>query len=124
MKTLKLKTSTENEFFARGIDIARRADGGVAMPEELTVSFEDPSELLKLLSTARLDVFRAIKERPDSITGVAQRLSRDRSAVKRDIDQLAEAGLVTIEIKSLPGHGRQKEVRPVADRFRLEAVLA
>ncbi|MGF1642156.1 MAG: helix-turn-helix domain-containing protein [Thiotrichales bacterium] len=94
------------------------------MPEELTVSFEEPSELLKLLSAARLDVFRAIKERPDSITGVAQRLHRDRSAVKRDIDQLANAGLVTIEIKNLPGHGRQKEVRPAANQFRLEAVLA
>jgi predicted transcriptional regulator len=50
-------------------------------------------------------------------------LHRDRSAVKRDVDQLAQVGLVTIETKVLPGHGRMKEVRASAGVFRLEAMV-
>ncbi len=65
----------------------------------------------------------SMKEAPGSITVIAGRLHRDRSAVKRDVDQLAQAGLVTIETKILPGHGHMKEVRAAATRFRLEAMV-
>jgi predicted transcriptional regulator len=123
MTSLVMKTGSELEFFKRGKTLARLADTGRPIPQELAVSFEEPSDLLRLLTAARLDVFRAIKERPDSITGIAERLRRDRSAVKRDVDHLAQAGMVTIEIKALPGHGRMKEIRPSATSFRLEAVL-
>ena len=124
MTSVVLKTATEQEFFRRGRDLARQADAGVALAEEHTVSFEDPADLLRLLTAARLEVFRAVREQPGSITGLAQRLHRDRSAVKRDIDQLARAGMVRVESKVLPGHGRMKEVRSSARSFRLEAVLA
>jgi predicted transcriptional regulator len=50
-------------------------------------------------------------------------LQRDRSAVKRDVDQLAQVGLVTIETKPLPGHGLMKEIRAAAGIFRLEATF-
>ena len=76
---------------------------------------------MKLLTAARLNLFRAVKEAPGSITDIAVRLHRDRSAVKRDIDELAKAGLVTLEDKPFPGHGRRKEVRVVAERFSLHA---
>jgi predicted transcriptional regulator len=64
-----------------------------------------------------------VKEAPGSITLIAERLRRDRSAVKRDVDQLAQAGMVTIEVKIHPGHGQMKEVRAVARRFKLEALV-
>jgi len=43
-----------------------------------------------------------------SITDLSQRLHRDRSAVKRDIDELERIGLVEVEDMPFPGHGRQK----------------
>ena len=46
-----------------------------------------------------------------------------RSAVKRDVDQLAQAGLLTIETKILPGLGHMKKVRAAASSFRLEAMV-
>ncbi|USS45128.1 hypothetical protein NFI99_26425 [Burkholderia glumae] len=52
-----------------------------------------------------------IKAEPPSITSVAARLRRDRSAVKRDIDALLAAGLVSVETAGNPGHGTQKVVR-------------
>ena len=123
MKNITLKASNEQDFFRRGKVLARLADAGQPMPEERTVSFEDPADLLRLLTASRLDVFRSVKSEPGSITVIAGRLHRDRSAVKRDVDQLAQAGLVTIETKTLPGHGRMKEIRASAGIFRLEALV-
>lgn len=123
MKNVTLKAGNEQDFFRRGKVLARLADAGQPIPEERTVSFEDPADLLRLLTASRLDVFRSVKGEPGSITVIAGRLHRDRSAVKRDVDQLAQVGLVTIETKTLPGHGLMKEIRAAAGIFRLEAMV-
>lgn len=123
MKNVTLKAGIEQDFFRRGKVLARLADAGQPMPEERTVSFEDPADLLRLLTASRLEVFRSVKGEPGSITVIAGRLQRDRSAVKRDVDQLAQVGLVTIETKPLPGHGHMKEIRAAAGIFRLEATV-
>lgn len=121
MTKLTIKTGTEEDFFKRGRLLARAVDRGEPLPEERIISFEDPAEVMKLITSARLALFRAVKEMPGSITGIAERLHRDRSAVKRDIDELERAGLVTVAEKVLPGHGRTKEVRATANRFSLQA---
>ena len=121
MTKLTIKTATEDDFFARGRQLAKAADRGELLPDERIVSFEDPADVMKLITVARLALFRAVKEMPGSITQISQRLQRDRSAVKRDVDELERAGLVTISEKVLPGHGRMKEVRATAQRFRLQA---
>lgn len=124
MSQLVIKTGSVESFFKRGRKLAKLADLGNSLPEERVISFEDPTDVLKLLTTARLALFRSIKAQPGSITAISERLHRDRSAVKRDVDELANAGLVKIEPKVLPGHGRMKEVSATADNFRLEAELA
>lgn len=122
--TLTIKTGTEADFFRRGRQLAQAAEKGEALPDERVLSFEDPADVMKLITTARLALFRAIKEMPGSITQISEGLHRDRSAVKRDVDELARAGLVTIAEKVLPGHGRMKEVRVVANRVSLMAEVA
>ena len=124
MKTLTIKTATEEEFFKQGRKLAKLADQAAAIPEECVISFEDPADVLKLLTTARLALLKSIKEQPGSITALSERLHRDRSAVKRDVAELEKVGIVTVESKVLPGHGRMKEVRVGAQKFRLEAELA
>lgn len=121
MTKLTIKTGTEEDFFKRGRQLARAADRGEPIPEERIISFEDPADVMKLITTTRLALFRTVKEMPGSITDIAERLHRDRSAVKRDVDELERAGLVTIADKVLPGHGRMKEVRATANRFSLQA---
>ena len=123
MKNMILKTGTEQDFFKRGRMIAKAADLGQPIPEETIISFEDPADVTKLMTTARLALFRTVKECPGSITQISIRLRRDRSAVKRDIDELERAGLVMVSTKVLPGHGRMKEVSAVATRFSLQAVV-
>ena len=121
MTKLTIKTGAEEDFFKRGRQLAKAADRGEMLPDERIISFEDPADVMKLITAARLALFRAVKEMPGSITQISERLHRDRSAVKRDVDELERAGLVTVADKVLPGHGRMKEVRATANRFSLQA---
>lgn len=121
MNKLTIKTGTEEDFFNRGRRLGEVADAGDRLPDEIILSFEDPADVMKLMTSTRLALFRAIKDAPGSITNIAERLHRDRSAVKRDVDEMARAGLVTVTEKSFPGHGRIKEVRAAANRFSLQA---
>ncbi len=124
MTKLTIKTGTEEGFFKRGRKLAMFADRGEPLPDERIISFEDPADVMKLITVTRLALFRAVKDMPGSITDIAERLHRDRSAVKRDVDELERVGLVTIIDKVLPGHGRMKEVRATANRFSLQAEVA
>jgi predicted transcriptional regulator len=121
MMKLTITTDTEIDFFERGKELARKLDRGERVEPECVISFEDPSELLELVTTARMNLFRAVKEEPGSIAEIARRLHRDRSAVKRDIDKLTEAGLFSVEEKPCSGHGRMKVISAAADTFRLMA---
>jgi predicted transcriptional regulator len=123
LKTTKLTVADEQSFFARGKLIAKQADAVKTIQQSTVLSFEDASDMLRVLTAARLDLFQAVKQKPDSITGVALRLGRDRSAVKRDVDCLAGAGLIQIQDQISPGHGRMKWLSPAAHSVRLEAVL-
>lgn len=113
MKTV-LKVEGPEEFFRRGKEIARLADLGKPLPEERIISFEDPEDMSRLITAGRLALFREVRRHPGSITELSERLHRDRSAVKRDIDELERAGLIEVEMKPFPGHGQKKEVRAVA----------
>jgi hypothetical protein len=66
MKEQHVGPGSETEFFARGKRMTRAADRGEAIPE------------------TRIGVFRSVKAEPASVTAIATRLHRDRSAVKRD----------------------------------------
>jgi predicted transcriptional regulator len=118
MKTT-IKVANTEEFFNRGKLIAILPDQGKPIPRERIIAFEDPEDLARLITTAKLMLFREVKECPGSITELSQRLHRDRSAVKRDVDELERFGLVEVEEKPFPGHGRKKEVRAIAEHVML-----
>lgn len=118
---LTITTGTEQDFFQRGKEIARKADAGGIQASENIISFEDPADILEIITAARLALFRAIRESPGSIAEIARRLGRDRSAVKRDVDVLAATGLVSVEAMPFSGHGRMKYVKAMADNFRFVA---
>jgi predicted transcriptional regulator len=123
MNKLTITTASEQEFFQRGRLVARAADRAEILPQEHIISFEDPHEVTKLITEARLALFRTVKEHPGSITQISARLHRDRSAVKRDIDILERAGLVKVAEKLFPGHGRVKEVSATAQRISVQAIV-
>lgn len=119
-----IKTAGAEDFFRRGREIAKLADQGKRIPHEKVIAFEDPEDIGRLITAGRMALFRAVKACPGSITEISVRLHRDRSAVKRDVDELERVGLVVVDTKPLPGHGRKKEVRAIAQRVVLNAVVA
>ena len=114
-----IKVANTDDFFKRGKELAKLADQGKRIPRERIISFEDPDDLARLITTAKLVLFREVRACSGSITDLSQRLHRDRSAVKRDIDELERIGLVEVEDIPFPGHGRRKEVRAVAEQVLL-----
>lgn len=124
MRNVVVRTGTTEEYFSRVREIARQLDRGKTPKPEYTLTFEDPADMFAVMSPARLELFRAAKASPASITTIAQKLHRDRSSVKKDVDILVTAGLLDVEEIPLPGHGRQKCVRAVAERIQLQAVVA
>jgi predicted transcriptional regulator len=118
MKTLTIKAGENvDEFFRRGCELAKLCDQKAPLPEWYVISFGDPSDLLNLLSDDRLELFRAVKNKPSPISALSQRLRRDRSAIEYDVDALQKAGLLKIE--TLTGN-----VEVTAPRIRLEAEFA
>lgn len=125
MNKTDVNVGTHETFFEDGRRIARQADAGQPLPEVRSITFENLEAMLEYLTPKRVALFEAIKASagPESITTVAHRVGRDRAAVKRDIDALCRLGIVDVDEVPLPGHGRQKLVRPVAQRVVLNATL-
>ncbi len=75
--------------------------------------------MARLITAAKLALFREVRQGAGSITELAARVHRDLSAVKRDIDDLTKAALIEIQDMPLPGHGRKMKVRAVAEPVML-----
>jgi len=120
MKKVTIKTGSDADFFKRGVVISRALDACKPAPSKLILTFEDPSDLIKLISGARLNLFRAIMKEPGSITALAKRLKRNRSTVKRDIDAMQAAGMIIVREKVQPGLRRIKVVCAVVEQVTLE----
>lgn len=123
MRKAEIRVEPVRAFFERGRKVARLADRGDKIPPSRVISFEDMESLLHVLTEKRLLLLRQLKETPASISDLARRLKRDRSAVTRDIQVLERFGVLHVTEKPLPGHGRQKWIAPVARDIRLIADL-
>lgn len=102
---------------------ARKMDRGERLPLEITMTFEDPSDLVRLVSAERVRVLRAIRAKPASVSELAVTLRRDRKAVRRDVSLLESFGLVSTRDEPNPGHGRMGIVEPRAAKYQLVATI-
>jgi predicted transcriptional regulator len=122
MKQAHIKIETTEAFIKRGRALARAADRGEPLPKLHSVSLP-PAEMAAVLTPKRLQLMQVIRSHPASISDVAGLVSRDRSAVKKDIDALFKAGLIKIKETALPGHGRQKIISATAKKLLLTAEI-
>ena len=123
MRRTEIRVERLDAFFERGRRLAKLADQGGRIPSSRVVGFEDVQSLLQVLTEKRVLLLQQVQEAPASISGLAKKLKRDRSAVTRDVQLLERAGVVHVTEKSLPGHGKQKWVTPLAREIRLTATL-
>lgn len=123
MRRTEIRAERPDAFFERGRKTARLADRSARIPPRRIVAFEDVASLLHVLSERRVVLLRQIQETPASITTLAGKLKRDRSAVTRDIQILQSFGIVHVTEKALPGYGIQKWITPLAREIHLTAQL-
>jgi len=110
-------------FFARVRSHAASLDRGRSLPAEITITFEDPLEMLNVLTSQRVRLLRKAKSGALPIADLAHGLKRDVRAVSRDVVRLEKAGLLRTSYRVNPGHGRCKIVEPVAREYNLSASL-
>ena len=123
MSKTEIRVEGRDAFFERGRKLAKAADQGDRVPYSRVVAFEDVESLLHVLTEKRVQLLRQVKETPTSISVLAKKLKRDRSAVTRDVQVLERFGVIQVTQRPLPGHGRQKWITPLAGAIQLTAVL-
>lgn len=112
-----------DRFFSRIRVKARRLDRGGKPEPGLTVSFEDPADFLEVITPARVRILRVIDGRAVAIFALAAALSRDPSAVRRDVALLESRHLVRTRKVPNPGHGSRTLVERVAASIELSVTL-
>lgn len=123
MRKTDIRVEGAEAFFERGRKTAKLADREIRIPLQSVIAFEDVESLLHVLTEKRVLLLREVKQSPASIAALATRLRRDRSAVTRDVQILEKFGILQVTEKTLPGHGRQKWITPLAREIQVTAHL-
>jgi len=122
-RRVTVSSETVDAFIGRSLERARKLDRGERLPVEITMTFEDPSDLVRVLSPERLRLLGALRKKPSPISALAATLKRDRKAVRRDVSLLRAFGLVNARDEPNPGHGRRRVIEPLAAKYRLVATI-
>jgi predicted transcriptional regulator len=125
MKRAKVKigVDTVDGFFARARERARKLDRGEELAPEIIISFEDPSDMMRVLSAERVRLLRLAKQGPIAVSELAGGLKRDTRAVSRDVDLLEGFGLLRSSYEANPGHGKRRIVHSCASQYHLQAAI-
>ena len=118
-----VSSGTVEAFIGRSLERARKMDRGEKLPSEISMTFEDPADLVRVLSAERVRVIHAVREKPAPVSELAVTLRRDRKAVKRDVSLLESFGLVSGREEINPGHGRRRIIEPRAAKYQLVATI-
>ena len=105
---ITLRVGSTEDFFARLLEHAKKLDKGEVLPPGITITFEDPEDLLDVLTSERVRLLRRVKGESQQLSALAASLKRDVRAVSRDVSLLEQAGLLRTSYQTNPGHGRQK----------------
>jgi predicted transcriptional regulator len=120
---ITLRTGSTEDFLDRLRDHAETLDRGEALPPGITITFEDPEDLLEVLTAERVRLLRRVKQQSQQVSALATELKRDVRAVSRDVSLLEKAGLLRTSYQSNPGHGRLRIVESIAQEYKLVANL-
>lgn len=120
---MRIGVESIDRFFSRMRVKARRLDRGKRLESGLTVSFEDPADFLEVITPARVRILKEINGRTVAMFALAAALSRDPSAVRRDVALLESKHLVRTRKVPNPGHGSRTLVERVAGAIELSATV-
>jgi len=105
-------------FIRRGREHAKALDKGEPLPSEITISFETPTEMMRVFTVKRTELLEKLtQDGQQPINQLAAKLKRKRTAVNRDIGVLRKIGVLSTLSVSNPGHGKLLMVSPLARRY-------
>jgi len=117
-----IQTSSFDKFENRVIEKARKMDRKEPIEPGITITFEDPMDMIKMLTDARMKLLRTTKEKQRmTISEIANKVGRDRRAIQRDLSVLENFGLIKSYLEPNPGHGKHKVVEACAENYTLMA---
>jgi predicted transcriptional regulator len=125
MKSIKVRVAADGTkgYFGRARERARRLDRGEELEPAIIVSFENPADMMRVLSAERIRLLRLAKQKPAAVSDLASRLKRDTRAVSRDVDLLEEFGLLQSRYETNPGHGTRRIIYSPARQYQLLATI-
>jgi len=123
MTTVTIRTGKVDDFFWRATEAALRADRGEMFEERVTISFEDPQQMLALLSGGRRRIMLEIMKRPQTVQELANVLKRSRATIAKEIRYLEEKGLLSRKKEQAEENGSEVFVEAVAPKIELVAML-
>ncbi len=123
MKTVLVRTDSVDSFFARARNAAQKADSGDSFSEKMTITFEDPQQMVMVMSVSRRRIMTEVMKKPQTIRDLVHNLNRNRSTIVRDVRFLEEKGLLICQKLSTECNSREQTIRPVAPRIELVAML-
>jgi predicted transcriptional regulator len=125
MSKAKARVITDGSkgFFGRVREHARKLDRGDRIAAEVTITFEDVSDMMRVLSAERVRLLRTLAAKASPLSELASGLRRDVRAVSRDVSLLESYGLLETRHESNPGHGPRRMVTPRATRYELVASI-
>src|ERR1039457_3380991 len=74
---ITLKVGSTEDFFNRLREHAKKLDRGEVLPPGITITFEDPEDLLEIITSERVRLLRRVKGEPQHISALAAGLKRD-----------------------------------------------
>ncbi len=124
-KNVKVRITNDGlkGFFGRARQHARKLDRGEKLAPEMTISFENPSDIMLILSPQRIRVLEFAKKGAKPVSTLADGLKRDTRAVSRDVELLEQFGLLRTRYEANPGHGKRRIVEPCAEKYQLIATV-
>ena len=102
---------------------ARKLDRAERLAPSVNLSFEDLADFLEVITPARVRLLQEINQKAVPLFALAAALSRDPSAVRRDVTLLESKHLVKTRRVSNPGHGVQTVVERAAASIELAATV-
>ena len=123
MTTVTIRTGKVDDFFSRAREAALKADRGEPFEEKVTISFEDPDQMLMLLSGGRRRIMLEVMKRPQTVQNLANILNRNRSTIAKEIRYLEEKGLLTRKKERAKENRTEVFVEAVAPQIELVAML-
>ncbi len=120
---IKVRTDGFEGYKVRALARAKKIDRKERIEPEISITFEDPIAMARILTVQRLRLLEQVRTKGASISDLAKTLKRDTSAVTKDVRKLESVKMVKVQDRVNPGHGKVKFVVAAAKEYQLTTVL-